>query len=376
VSPPPLTRQNVYAAPFDAMGYHGMQTNGAADVDQSLLGNVNANSGAGILSFVDGWRIQCGGAVAALSSAYSTVPPVGFLNSVRIYTTTAVAGALAAADFGRMTTYIEGYRCRRLGWGTANAQPITLAFWVYAQIAGTMALAVCNNANNRSYVANVVINNASTWEYKTVTIPGDTAGTWDVGNNAGLMISFCFGCGSTYGNVAANTWLAGNYFGTTATTNFFTTAGIQSMVGGVLVLPGNEAPSAARSPFIVRPYEQELALCQRYYEKSYNSGTAPGAAVGAGSNGVLFNATGATAPGLVIVTLPYRVIKRAAPTLTFYDGAGATGKCSQYISGVWTNGIACGGPGNSQTQTMMGFDTAAGATVSYVGFDFTADARL
>jgi hypothetical protein len=234
--------------------------------------------------------------------------------------------ALAAGDFILLQHIIEGYRIARLGWGTANAQPLSIGFWVYATIPGTMSVLVSNSPSNRSYAVNVVINAATTWEYKTLTISGDTAGTWATNNTAGLILRLSFGTGASNA-MAAGSWIGTAIgTGTTATTNFVATTNNIVQVTGLIVLPGIELPSAARSALIMRPYDQELQICRRYYERV----------------------------GMTVVTTspPYantawfRASKRASPTVTLFGGSpgGATVGVipTSPLEGIYQSGVASG----------------------------------
>jgi hypothetical protein len=260
-------RKNIYAAPFDAMAYSGLQVNGAGDVDQTGLGDVISTNYA-LNYFIDGWAVQGSpGATVLASTITGGPPPPGFAQSVRIYNTVAVP-SLGTDKFAMLRHHIEGYRTRRLAWGTANAQPVTFAFWVYStNLVGTIALAVGNGTSDRAYAANVNISAANTWEYKVVTVPGCTDGTWDVGNGTGLIVYLNIGAG-TAAQGPANVWSVGSFYGTSATTNFLAGVGAQIAFAGFTVLPGIEAPSAARLPLIMRPYNQELATCMRYLYKT------------------------------------------------------------------------------------------------------------
>jgi hypothetical protein len=167
---------------------------------------------------------------------------------------------------------MEGYRVSRLGFGNANAQSVTVGFWIYATIAGTVTASLQNSARSRSIPVNFTISNATTWEYKTITFTGDTTGTWLMTTGIGLRLALCFGAGSNYQGTN-NTWAATNVFATASTTNFFASNNNLVCVTGVGIWPGTEAPTSARSPFIMRPYPQELWESQRYFQ-SLTSGAA------------------------------------------------------------------------------------------------------
>jgi hypothetical protein len=320
-------RQNIAAAPFDAMGYYGIQYNGSGEIDQTQLGNVTAVNG--FPYFVDGWNNWCGGAIQALASPYQSAPLPGFPWHVRQFTTAAVSGALAAGDFGNLIHYIEGYRIARLAWGSVNAQPLTLGFWIRTPFPGNVAVTVAQGSASHSYTVDVACGN-NVWEWKTITVPGCTAGTWPSTNTTGMQIIFCFGSGSTYRGTP-NVWNTTFAISTTATTNFHNAGSNMSSICGLMVLPGSQAPNAGRSAFVQRPWDQELVQCRRYFQKSNIYATAPGAGgVGpAWDNGSAF----AYITGLTSHTtacgheVRFDVSMRAPPTITVYSPTtGTAGK--------------------------------------------------
>jgi hypothetical protein len=175
--------------------------------------------------------------------------------------------SLAAGDFDFLNTKIEGYRAARLAWGTANAQPITISFWTRHHRPGTYTVSIRNApTNNRAYVTSYTHNVADVAQYNVVTIPGDTTGTWFTDNRAFMELGFAMACGTNLAAPSANNWLAGSYVGAPGQINAIAATTDAFRITGLTVFPGNEAPSAARAPFIVRPYDQELSLCKRYLQ--------------------------------------------------------------------------------------------------------------
>jgi hypothetical protein len=259
-------RQNVYAAPFDAMAYGGLQINGGMEVSQERGTGFTSVVGSYIC---DGWKMSYGAAMV-LNGQQTVSSLAGFPTFLVVSVPTAQA-SLGAGDFAIIFQPIEGYRCARLSWGTVNAQPITIGFWSSHHRTGLYSGSVRNNAANRSYAFTYTHNVADVAQYNTITIPGDTAGTWTIDNTVGILLTFSMGAGTTYTAPSANTWLAGNYQAAPGQVNAVATTADVFRITGVTVLPGNEAPSAARSPFVMRPYPQELALCQRYYQKIYTA---------------------------------------------------------------------------------------------------------
>jgi hypothetical protein len=189
----------------------------------------------------------------------SSVAPSGFSNSLLVTSTSAYS--VSAGDTFLITQIIEGFNIADLAWGSADAKPITISFWVRSSITGTTGGALMNSADNRNYVFSYTINLADTWEYKTVTIAGDTSGTWLTGNNRGISVRFGLGSGSTFSG-AVGAWSSSNYVQPTGSVSVVGTSGATFYITGVQLEAGSVA-----TPFERRQYGQELALCQRYFQK-------------------------------------------------------------------------------------------------------------
>jgi len=265
----------IYAAPFDALAYNGMQTNGPFDVSQEKGFATPVNTGYGC----DGWAVYKSGTMVVYFGTYLTTAFSGFSNCGAVGVTTAQP-SLGAGDWCILAQAVEGYRVARLGWGTANAKPITLAFWTLHERVGIHGGTIRNAGNNRSYGFTYNQNVAGATEYKTITIPGDTSGTWEKTNLAGLSINFAVACGATFTVPTAGVWTAGNYLGVPGQVNGVAATSDVFRITGVVVLPGIEAPSSDRSPLIMRPFDQELLTCRRYWETARTRGVITAAAAG------------------------------------------------------------------------------------------------
>jgi hypothetical protein len=294
--------------------YNNIVINGAFEVCQfNTPGTQITLTTGGGPYLQDQWQILyvhgANTAVMKATPAIANGAPVGA--TLQLTSTTALT-APAAGDLAMFYQPIEGYRMQRLGWGTAAAQPVSIGFWVYATITGTAYVAIRNATAARSYAAPFTVNTANTWQWVTVTIPGDTAGTWPSGTAASATLSFCFVAGATY-QIAANTWTAGNGISASGNTNFFATNNNLVYIAGVVMVQGNEAPSSAQALYGLRLYAEELQLCQRYYE----IGTEPYLWLGGG-----FTSTSGYG------SLQFQVTKRTAATMTatswtYFSGGGA-----------------------------------------------------
>jgi hypothetical protein len=229
--------------------------------------------------------------------------PVGFSNSARITITTADA-SLAAGQYAVFVQRIEGFNTADLGWGTANAATVTLSFWTKSSLTGTFGGVVSNGAENYSYPFTYTISAANTWEYKTITIVGPTAGTW-VGstNGKGLVLGFSLGSGSTYTGTAGAWVAADDRGGATGQTNIISTLSATWQVTGVQLEKGTVATS-----FDYLPYTTELQLCQRYFQ-TYRGADNP-VCVGVMNSSTNF-----------IGVVTYVVEMRATPTLSATSGS-------------------------------------------------------
>jgi hypothetical protein len=186
-----------------------------------------------------------------------TDAPAGFTNSLEYVNTNAVTPT--GTNQAIINTRIEGNNISDFGWGTSDAQTVTLSFWVKSSLTGTFGGSFQNSNIDRSYPYNYSINSANTWEYKTVIIPGDTTGTWLSDTGIGLDVVFCVGAGPDR-LAAAGSWVSGNIRGVTGQVQLVETAGATWQITGVQLEKGTVA-----TPFERRPFGTELALCQRYY---------------------------------------------------------------------------------------------------------------
>lgn len=233
--------------------------NGNMMIDQRNAGASITPSTNGTMC-LDRWKcgLNTGLAASKYSVQQSSTAPAGFSNSVLITSTSAYT--VQADDYSTFSQAIEGFNFADLGWGTANAQPITISFQIRSSLTGTFAGWVQNNNADRSYPFTFTISSANTWELKTITIAGDTAGTW-VGatNSTGLLFGFNLGTGSNRQGTA-NTWNASNARSVSGAVNLIATNGATMYITGVQLEAGTTA-----TPFEQRLYGTELALCQRYY---------------------------------------------------------------------------------------------------------------
>jgi hypothetical protein len=210
--------------------------------------------------------------LTAQQNAGSVTPPAGFTNYLGC--TSSSAYSVASGDFFVIEQRIEGLNVADLGWGTANAKTVTLSAWVYSSLTGTFGGSILNSALSRSYPFSYTISSANTWTQISITIAGDTSGTWLTTNGIGITIYFGLGVGTTYSGTAGS-WSANAYLAPTGATSVVGTSGATFYITGVQFEIGSVASS-----FEVIDYTTQLAMCQRYYQKTisgyYNANQSDG----------------------------------------------------------------------------------------------------
>ena len=274
--------------------------NGDMRIDQRNAGaSVAPASGAYLLDRWQNYNNTASSKFTVQQNAGSVTPPTGFTNYLGVTSTS--AHTITSTDYFTIQQKIEGYNIADLGWGTANAKTVTLSFWVRSSLTGTFGGSFTNNAFNRSYPFSYTISAANTWEYKTVTVAGDTSGTWLTTNGRGIEVGFGLGVGSDSSGTA-NAWAGSWYPSVTGATSVVSTNGATFYITGVQLEVGTQATS-----FEYRQYGQELALCQRYFWRM--NGKSGGNATFAA--GQVYNSTDVRA----ILTNP--VPMRADTSITF-----------------------------------------------------------
>jgi hypothetical protein len=294
-------------------GFRNRIINGDMRIDQRNAG-ASVTGGVGYTFPVDRFRFYSASA-SKLSGQRSTVAPNGFTNSMLL--TSLAATTPAAGDEYHATQNIEGFNVADLGFGTASAQSVTLSFEVRSSLTGTFAGSLSNANGSRAYVFTYTISAANTWEQKTITVAGDTSGTWGTENGTGLRVLWDLGSGSNY-NGTAGVWAGSFVTRTSGAVSVVGTSGATFYITGVQLEAG-----AVATPFERRPYGTELALCQRYFE------------VGQAANLAL--CTGGASWGLPVF---FTVIKRVTPTITSTQVASNIGSSSPATQNLSASGYA------------------------------------
>jgi len=316
--------------------------NGAMVIDQR-------NAGASVTPTTSVYTLDRWNAVCTQSSKYSIQQNAGSLTPAATTGFTKYAGitslsaySVASGDVFALRQFVEGFNIADLAWGTASAKTVTLSAWVYSSLTGTFGGSIQNSAQTQSYPFTYSIPVANTWTQISVTITGSTTGVWATDNTTGLQLAFSLGSGSTL-STTAGSWASGNYWSATGATSVVGTSGATFYITGVQLEVGSSATG-----FEYRQYQQELALCQRYYYKMVSSTAttnyimlaAESASTAAGSGGsfpvtmrtqptpalssgvkIYFSSTGTQAPN----SLTNRCTPTSASVSVGWAAGGATG---------------------------------------------------
>jgi hypothetical protein len=343
-----LTASNFNAA--STFGFKNRIINGDMRIDQRNSGASTTPTSS--TYSLDRWIsvLTAASKFSVQQNASSVTPPTGFTNYLGV--TSLSAYSVPAGDFLTIAQKIEGYNIADLDFGKSTAKTITISFWVRSSITGTLGACLTNGDTTRSYPFTYTISAANTWEQKTVTIAGDTSGTWATTTSAGMGLHFGLAVGSTYSG-AANSWSSGGYYGATGVTNTLATNGATLYITGVQLEVGSKATT-----FDTRAYGQELALCQRYLPMYTNSGNNATAWLGSGA------APNTTA---VEILVNFPVTPRVPPTGLTITAAASNYKASDTAGSVTVSGVIFGSASNAAAQYEL---TCTGATAfrPYVGY--------
>lgn len=312
--------------------------------DQRGSGTVWAGASANTQTYtLDRWYY-----VQTLASKFSlqrqlSGGPSNLPSFIRI--TSSASTSPAASAIYLIAQKVEASNMYDTAWGTPSARTMTLSFWVRSSLTGTFGGALFNSNADRNYVFSYTINAANTWEYKTITIPGPTSGTWNlVANTTGLQIYFDLGSGTSMKGAAGSWGTSTNFYGPTGAVNVIGTSGATWDLTGVQFELG-----AVATPFELPEHGVQLAQIQRYYQlqtaSEYHMCPAPAATYAS------------TYP------VHFPVVMRVTPTLGFsYSSTNAIG--------AYTSALLSGPRG------FVHLISASVSTNAYMVFTYTADAEL
>lgn len=355
----------VVAALLGSSAQENRIVNGDFLVDQRLAGAATTPT-AGAYT-LDMWRAAITQASKLTLQQSASSPPSSLSKSMLI--TVASAFTPGASDVFGLQQRIEGSDVADLGFGTASAQTTFVSFWQKCSVTGTYAVAYRNSAATRSYVATYALGVANTWTYETLTIPGDTTGTWlTAPNTIGLTVTFDFGVGSADQAPSANAWQAGNYFSFAGNVQLVANAAATCNVANVRI---RSVPVDIH--YAPRPFAQELELCRRSFRTSFPYGTAPAQNAGLAGAITTRNPIAAGDPSAYV---PFNPPMMSAPTVTTYNPSAANANWRDITAGsdvtVTVDAPATKGPGG----VVIGTSGTVATLGDYLGIHYAADAGL
>lgn len=334
-----------------SFGFKNRIINGAMMIDQRNAGASVTPSNSYTL---DRWSTNTSQA-SKFTVQQVSVATNGFTKALKV--TSSSAYSVGVGDVFGVYQAIEGSNVTDFGWGTANAKAVTLSFVVNSSLTGTFGGSLQNSDGTRSYPFTYTIASANTDTSITITVAGDTTGTWLTTNGVGVYVRFGLGVGSTYSGTAG-AWAAGNYFSATGAVSVVGTNAATFYITGVQLEKGSTATS-----FDYRPYGTELQLCQRYYQSLTNIW-----------DNAISGFLGTINYNDVICSIKFNQFMRATPTVTTYSEDGTAGRvsinrlASGYVTGQLGFSVAGG--------TLLNSSGANRTGVSNVTFGWKAEAEL
>ncbi len=290
----------------------------------------------------------------------------GFANSLKLSVASA-EGAIAADEYVSFGQRIEAQNLQHLKYGTSSGEKITLSFHVKSSVTGTYAISIfqqdaSSSPDRRYHSKTYTISSANTWEYKTITIDPNTDDAIANDTGIGLRVDWVLSAGSNYTSGSNNTWGDITNWMVGHNASWITTSSATFFLTGVQLEVGENA-----SDFEHRSFGEELAACQRYFCKSFDTGVTPGTADG---NGAI---RGVRGDGSFITNLFFPQEMRAAPTVTMYSPTtGASGKVRN-LSGAGSDEASAA---FSQGTRNAGFTFTSTSTEVCINAHFTAEAEL
>jgi hypothetical protein len=373
-----LTTESGYSlGAGNASSFKNRIINGDMRIDQRNLSASISTSTTGSQTYASldrwGYIVSQASKFTMQQDAGAVTPPAGFTDYLGC--TSTAATSVGSGDYFQINQIIEGYNIADLNWGTANAKPITISFWVRSSLTGTFGGSLRNGSINRSYPFTYTISAANTWELETITIPGDTSGTWSTTNGWGLQVIFGLGMGSTFSGTAG-AWASANFASATGATSVVSTNGATFYITGVQLEVGTVATS-----WDFRSYGAELALCQRYYWKN-SGGIWTGINIASGavfSFPVFLPVSMRTAPTFSTNMTDANTSVSAAPNSNQWSLYSQNSGWPTYSGSINTLS-ASSGPGGQVDQISVGtysFTPASGTTAFYLGsniyFQFSSE---
>ena len=292
-------------------GRRNLIINGAMQVAQRGTSTTGVTSGG--YYGIDRFRLTTTAEQTETHAQVSDAPS-GFTSSYKVTVTTADS-SIDASDFAAIQQKIEAQDLQHLKFGTSDAEKLTVSFYVKASATGTFAVGMTQDdadSGTSEISQNYTISSADTWEYKTLTFNGNTSDAIDNNNGSGLQLNFFYTAGSDLTSGTLNSYGDNAHRAIGHTANLVGTLNATFQITGVQLEVGEQA-----TPFEHRSFGDELALCERYYQKLLKHGEGSGGGNATlGSTGLMYNSTYMSAP------LTFRTTMRTFPTVVSANSSG------------------------------------------------------
>ena len=292
---------------FNLIGAGRRRINQNGDMRIAQRGTSSTSNGY----LVDRYKSYNATGATYTQSQGTTSPPEGFGHYLKINTDTADT-SIGSSEYFQLSHAVEGQDVIGSGWGTSSAIPITLSFWVKSNVTGTYAVEIQTGLGGYESSHNYTIDASGVWEYKTVTFPAFTATAIPMDNLAGFILNWWLAAGSTWNTGAISPeWTTGNSGRASGQVNLFAAQNNYWQITGVQLELGKVA-----TPFEHRSYGEELALCQRYYQRYGETGAGNyGPTIGYGT----FNGSPGSTTTEVVSVFQFPVAMRTGPDFAFSD---------------------------------------------------------
>ena len=294
-----------------------------------LAGRRNLILNGGFDVWQRGTSFSAGGYTADRWAA----PNPGTLSVTKLYDSTLGLNYLTNTNSGGWGIYtrLEAKDVQHLRAGTV------VTFSLYTTVASGDKLRYKANTGTKLEAGLTTIETIGSWYRKSVTIT--------VTSEMETLFDF-----DQYLNILYEPFVAAN--------TPYSVTGVQLELGSVA------------TPFEHRSYGEELALCQRYYQKSYDINTVPATVT---NTGIHYWCSNGNNNSIATSTSVLQVMMRAAPTVTLYSPV--TGTSAK----MWCDDTSADEGGQTYTASArcFTFRTTAGSTTdARYKVHYTADAEL
>ena len=336
--------------------------NGAMNVAQRGTSHTGLGGSTGAVYTLDRFCTFDTATAGRATVTQDSSAPSGFANSLKVACTTADTSIAAGEQF-LLQQRIEGQNLQAFAKGTSDAKPFAVSFYVKGNASATYACELFDRDNTRQ--ASKLFNVTTEWTRIELTFDADTTGEFDDDNARSLDFIIQLHAGSNYTSGTLNQTFASTTNANRAVgiSSFFDSTDRTFFITGVQLEVGQNP-----TEFEHEPVERTLAKCQRYFEKSYNVGVAPGSNTNEGWQGY-----DAPSGSYGRFRAEFKHTKRAVPTIvTYQHSTGATGKLYTAADGTVDSALA--GIGMNRAQIAKASSTLS--SVSEVGCHWTADSEL